>query len=769
MPGFVSSARLAADNWEQWQRAASAERITQVVSDVQRAQMTVAVEIGQINAAALVAHPDLASFEPDRRMADQLLAKAQQSAAEAGLDASPPAQAAATLVRLRKALAEIVNLPVDSRDPGFVKDVMKQRQDTVSSLAKLATNAASKIATVAPATARVVDAASQVMDLRDAVGRRSIIMNNWVVGAPIKAEDVLAGLTLTGRTDQGWTSAERIIASLGPVPELQEAVAHQRKTFLAQDEPRWQALLDIARVRQQARSGETVPAWPYDLAGYRAWSIPAQANILALRDAALDHALKTSHAAAQSAQREFAIAIGLLILAVSGGVAGVVVILRRLVLPLQQITTVIDRVASGDTTAEVSGVGRRDEIGALAGAVQVFKDNLHHSRKLEREQAEARERHAEEANRVRTEAAARAAEEAATLVVTSIGAGLARLADGDLTVQVDTVLPPAYEKLRGDLNSAVVHLRDVLGAVIASSQSIRSGTGEIAQAADDLSRRTEQQAASLEETAAALEQITTTVRRSAESAKHAGEAVGQARADADKSGEIVREAVVAMSEIEKSAQQISQIISVIDEIAFQTNLLALNAGVEAARAGEAGRGFAVVASEVRALAQRSAQAAKEIKGLISTSTQHVGRGVELVGETGRALHRIVQQVAEINDSVTEIATSAQEQATGLAEVNSAVNQMDQVTQQNAAMVEQSTAASHALAQETEQLAQLTGRFRLGAETTGTSARPSASRSSKSAPRSSKPISSAVPLKLVAGAGGKLARVGASEAESWEEF
>jgi methyl-accepting chemotaxis protein len=250
-------------------------------------------------------------------------------------------------------------------------------------------------------------------------------------------------------------------------------------------------------------------------------------------------------------------------------------------------------------------------------------------------------------------------------------------------------------------------------SIVTNTSGLRTGTEEITQASDDLSRRTEQQAASLEETAAALDEITATVRKTAEGAKQARDVVSQTRSDAEQSGEVVRHAVAAMSSIEQSSQQISQIIGVIDEIAFQTNLLALNAGVEAARAGDAGRGFAVVASEVRALAQRSAEAAKEIKTLISTSAKQVGAGVKLVGETGESLGRIVIQVAEITTVVTEIAASAQEQATGLHEVNTAINQMDQVTQQNAAMVEQSTAASHALAQETSELVRLTERFQIG--------------------------------------------------------
>jgi methyl-accepting chemotaxis protein len=296
-----------------------------------------------------------------------------------------------------------------------------------------------------------------------------------------------------------------------------------------------------------------------------------------------------------------------------------------------------------------------------------------------------------------------------------IGAGLSRLAENDLKHQIDKPFGPAFESLRTDFNRSLEKMRTTLLLIANSTDAIHSGTREISSASDDLSRRTEQQAASLEQTAAALDEITATVKKSAEGADHARQVVVAADENAKKSTVVVREAVAAMDAIAKSAGQISQIIGVIDEIAFQTNLLALNAGVEAARAGDAGRGFAVVASEVRALAQRSAEAAKEIKGLISTSTAQVDHGVKLVAETGKSLERIMIQVAEINDVVSDIAAGAKEQATGLDEVNAAINQMDQVTQKNAAMVEQSTAASHSLSQETDQLSGLIGQFQIGRE------------------------------------------------------
>ena len=295
----------------------------------------------------------------------------------------------------------------------------------------------------------------------------------------------------------------------------------------------------------------------------------------------------------------------------------------------------------------------------------------------------------------------------------ALGAGLAQLAHGNLVSRVETRLHEEADQLRVDFNDAVDALRNTLATIVVEARHIRSGTEDISTATSDLSERTQHQAADLEKTAAAVEQITGMVKKTAEVVKYARQVVSTAKVDAEKSGEVVHQAMAAMGGIEKSSKHIVQIIGVIDEIAFQTNLLALNAGVEAARAGDAGRGFAVVASEVRALAQRSAEAAREIKGLISSSTAQVDLGVDLVAQTGQALERIVAQVVEINNVVTNIAASAQEQATGLQQVDGAVSQMDQATQQNAAMAEETMAAAQSLVEETEELGRLIGRFEIG--------------------------------------------------------
>ncbi|MDR3507306.1 MAG: globin-coupled sensor protein [Caulobacteraceae bacterium] len=317
-----------------------------------------------------------------------------------------------------------------------------------------------------------------------------------------------------------------------------------------------------------------------------------------------------------------------------------------------------------------------------------------------------------------SEAARRAVEDRAkatnAAVLSAVGEALGALAAGDLTYRIGDTLPEDYARLRSDFNSALEGLAQALGQVRGSVEQIDRNADEIAGASDDLSRRTEHQAASLEETAAALDQINATVKATATGARQANDAVAAARGVARDAGEVVSQAVAAMGQIETSSKEIGNIIGVIDEIAFQTNLLALNAGVEAARAGDAGRGFAVVAQEVRALAQRSADAAREIKSLISASSKQVEQGVAFVGKTGAALKSIMDMVVEIDALVAQISASAEQQSIGLSEVNIAVNQMDQVVQQNAAMVEQSTAAAHSLRAETGELAALIGAFKISA-------------------------------------------------------
>ncbi|MEM5473372.1 PAS domain-containing methyl-accepting chemotaxis protein [Hoeflea sp. AS60] len=343
--------------------------------------------------------------------------------------------------------------------------------------------------------------------------------------------------------------------------------------------------------------------------------------------------------------------------------------------------------------------------------------------------------------------------------VHSLSDGLQRLSDGDLTHQIADPYRADLDPLRVNFNKAIKGLCSAMHSVSENARMISSGSEEIRASADDLSKRTESQAASIEQTAAALEEITKTVTSSSKRAEEAGELVAKTKQDAETSGVVVDKAVVAMAEIEASSKAITNIIDVIDVIAFQTNLLALNAGVEAARAGEAGRGFAVVAQEVRELAQRTATAAREIKDLITASGEQVKSGVSLVGETGKALSNIVEQVKQINANVEAIVTGSREQSTGLKEINNAVNAMDQGTQQNAAMVEESTAASHGLAQEAASLFQQLSKFKVDAGAAQHRARSGSSDPTSSAPK-------AAPARQQRAAFNGNAALDTSE---WEEF
>ncbi|EYR79645.1 methyl-accepting chemotaxis protein [Shinella sp. DD12] len=410
-----------------------------------------------------------------------------------------------------------------------------------------------------------------------------------------------------------------------------------------------------------------------------------------------------------------------------------------IVRPIQLLTGVMSNLAAGKLDDAIPCTERKDEIGAMARTLDVFRANEAHMREMEVQEAALQTQSRDLQSNISTIVAAAAAGDFTRRItkayededlrrfaagvnelvenvdrgVSEVRRVIASLSHADLTQEMAGHFQGDFAELQANVNGAMLTLRSTMTGILSTAGTITGNSRELSAAADQLAHRTEQQAATLEETAAALEEITTTVKTSTTRALEASEIVRETKHSAEKSGGIVQDAIDAMGRIEQSSQKINQIISVIDEIAFQTNLLALNAGVEAARAGEAGRGFAVVAQEVRELAQRSANAAKEIKTLINASAGEVKGGVALVLSTGDVLSEIKDLVNRVNDHVVSITRAAQEQSAALGEINTAVNQMDQMTQQNAAMVEETTAASQVLANEAAQLQAALSQFHIG--------------------------------------------------------
>ncbi|OLP43140.1 HAMP domain-containing methyl-accepting chemotaxis protein [Rhizobium oryziradicis] len=461
-----------------------------------------------------------------------------------------------------------------------------------------------------------------------------------------------------------------------------------------------------------------------------------QADIF--RDANVDAAKEMY----QSASNAFNVSVLLnaLVLALGtiAGVGAMIFVSKGVSSPIQRLTANMSTLASGDFNHHIPYLERQNEIGSMARALEVFKQNGLNVLSMNAQELHMRQKCDELRDSIGEVVAAAVTGDfsqritrdfdfpdlnafAASMneLVQSIDSGLSEtrrivsaLNQGDLTDAMRGQFQGAFGELQQNVNNTMGVLRAIVGEVRASIDMINSGSGELRFASDDLAKRTEQQAAALEETSSALEEITNTVNTSTRRALETSKMVDIARQSTEDSASVVHDAVSAMGRIEQASGEIGQILNVIDEIAFQTNLLALNAGVEAARAGEAGKGFAVVAQEVRELAQRSAGAAKDIKSLITKSGDEVAAGVRLVTATGDALNRIRDHVVDINAQVHEIANAAKEQAYKLQEVNSAVGQMDQVTQRNAAMVEETTASTNRLADDAANLARLIGHFKL---------------------------------------------------------
>lgn len=613
------------------------------------------------------------------------------------------------LLSFRKVIDGELARPVDARDANTAKNWMVIAGDFLTELEKTSLKAEARMRTLDPSQMPIIQTRAYAWATRATAGDALIILNNAVTaGKPINAALQQKLAVADSNAALAWYNVSILVDHPQTPKAIQDAYQLAAQSYFKGQFADMRADL-ITKIS----SGENPPL---SIDQWRVATTPAINSIAAVASLAMDTLNNDAQAAKSRALVNMFSFLALFIFVVLLGAIGMLVIVRKVIRPIGTLTNCMRTLASGDLSVLIPGAQRRDEIGEMARSVEVFQVAAQRNRELEAEAEESRL--ANERERAEVQARAEAEAEARLIQATgTLAAGLKRLAAGDLLCEIDQQFAPQFEGLRHDFNTSVKQLRAVLVSVGRSAGAVSGGSGEISSASDDLAKRTEQQAAALEQTAAALEEITANVSATSRRTGDARNIVRDTRNRAEQSGVVVGNAVTAMERIEHASKQISQIIGVIDEIAFQTNLLALNAGVEAARAGEAGKGFAVVAQEVRELAQRSANAAKEIKALISNSEVAVSEGVKLVNETGDGLNSISGLVQAINEHMDAIASAAQEQSIGLGEVNSAVNQMDQSTQKNAAMVEEMNAASAGLAQEAANLAELLRQFRTGQDET----------------------------------------------------
>ncbi|WP_083639657.1 methyl-accepting chemotaxis protein [Xaviernesmea oryzae] len=585
----------------------------------------------------------------------------------------------------------------------------------------------------------IADAGAEIMDRLDRTGaaiKRSIILDDPVIEQLIHLHN--ATWMLRVKSGTALSNISNNILSLGAIPadakfiqardfgmlDLMKDTIKAQMAYLGANERFERGMAEIERLYFDPTFRATqISALDTLMRGQKVgftrlqWDNENVNRVNTIRDLAvafIDEASKRAQDQYDDAVRTLIVSLVLLASAVAGTLAIMLLVSRRIIRPLLAMTDSMRRLSQGALDTQIPGLGRGDEIGDMATAMQIFRDNARRAQELEQEtEAERAKSEAEKAAlQARTEAEA---EERLNRATGALAAGLKRLANGDMICEINEPFAPQFETLRHDFNESVTQLRAVLVAVGQSAGSVTSGSTEISTACSDLARRTEQQAASIEETAAALEEITVNVQNNSERTLEVRGFVKDARSKAGNASKVVDEAVSAMDRIEASAHQINQNIGVIDEIAFQTNLLALNAGVEAARAGDAGKGFAVVAQEVRELAQRSAAAAKEIKALIQGSEAAVVEGVRLVNDSGQGLSAIAELVQLIDSHMGAIATASEQQSVGIREVNIAINQMDQSTQSNAAMVEEMDGATAGLAKEAVHLRELLMKFRTTAD------------------------------------------------------
>jgi methyl-accepting chemotaxis protein len=620
------------------------------------------------------------------------------------------------LVELQEKTAAAIAQPKSARPAGLGDEFFKEASALMDSLDAWGTKLVKLISLQDPYVDQLMEVKQLAWVMRNAAGDMSLFVSNGLGGIAPPPDAMQSYNANSAKLDTAWATLNDIVSRLPSTPGLTAAMDKVKNDFYGSDYPalRTKALKQLIAGEP---TGMTVDQWSPK-------SVEKLDMLLNVANAALDAAKDQAAAQAATAWHDLIMQLVLLVGAcvLAGGM--MLFVSRHVTGPLGAIQGAMLKLAGGDFEVVLPGLERKDEIGAVANAVERFKvlavDKARNEADaaMARQKAEA-ERHAEAA-RAEAEVQAKVSAERAkaseeqAYAFRTLGAALGRLADGDFTIRLDDDIPEAYAQIRDDFNLAIGRLHETIQAVADSTSEVGNAAVEISTATNDLSQRVEEQAASLEETSSSMEEISATVKTNAQNAQQANALTNSTRGVADRGGKVVAEAVTAMARIEESSRQISDIITVIDEIARQTNLLALNAAVEAARAGDAGRGFAVVASEVRSLAQRSSEAAKNINDLIAKSSDRVQEGVGLVNRAGTALSEIVDSIKQVADIVAGIAAASAEQSTGLEQINRALTEMDEATQRNSALVEENSATAKTLEQQSQDMQERISSFKLDA-------------------------------------------------------